>query len=83
MVLLKAITQSILGQIFNPGAFSKSREQGLSFGTKDIMDMMDISDLIDLIDTMDLMDMVDMMNLFDIMDILTYLDPKRLFSGPK
>ena len=34
MVLLKAITQSILGQNLNPGTFSESREQELSFGTK-------------------------------------------------
>ena len=34
MVLLKAITQSILGQILNPRTFSESREQELSFGTK-------------------------------------------------
>ena len=33
MVLPKAITQSILGQILNPGTFSKSREQEL-YGTK-------------------------------------------------
>ena len=34
MVLLKAITQSILGQNLNPGTFSESREQELSFCTK-------------------------------------------------
>ena len=32
--LLQAITQSILGQISNPGTFLESTEQELSFGTK-------------------------------------------------
>ena len=34
LVLLKAITQSILGQNLNPGTFSESRDQELSFCTK-------------------------------------------------
>ena len=34
MNLLKAITQSILGQIQHPGTVSESTDQGLSFGIK-------------------------------------------------